>query len=346
MATVRSIAKKLNISGTTVSRALNNRSGISPEMREKVLKAVQEEGYDRRVGLRTSRFIGFVYPAHSFRGNFGVYHSALFGGIFESLTPHNYDFALVNLVNDKKSNESYRQFFERKELRGIIMQAHPEDMPIVEAIAEEEFPMVLVASHPTGIRSHVNWVVCDSKQPTKQAVEYLLGMGHRRIAFVTGKWQASDLEDRYNGYVDALSEAGIEPDPSLIFKVGPGVMNGVSVIRRLMGFPKPPTAVICTTQYVTMGAIRACSEMGVRVPDDLSIIGFDDADNRFLATPVYSSICQEASQLGFEAGHSLVKLIDGSVKAPIQISQTAVFEVHETTAPPPSTKWVPGKRTR
>ncbi|MCC5845497.1 MAG: LacI family DNA-binding transcriptional regulator [Verrucomicrobia bacterium] len=336
MATVRSIAKKLNISGTTVSRALNNRSGISQKTRELILKTAQEEGYDRRVGLRASRYVGFVYPAHSFRGDIGMYHSALFGGIFESLTPHKFDFALVNLLNDKKPNETYRQFFERKELKGVILQAHPEDLTIVRAIAKEKFPMVLVASHLEKEQTQVNWVACDSKRPTKQAVKYLLGLGHRRIAFITGKWHDSDLDDRYEGYIEAMGEAGIEPDPGLFFRTGPSVMDGVTVMRQLMGLPEPITAVICTTQYVTMGAIRACREKGIRVPEDLSIIGFDDKDMRFLSNPIYSSVCQDATQLGFEAGQALMRLIEDETQAPIQITHTAVFEVHDTTAPPPS----------
>jgi len=312
---------------------MNNRPGISQATREQVLKAAREMGYDRRVGLRTSRYIGFVYPPNSFGGNLGIYHAALFGGILESLSHHRYDFALVDLVSDKKKNESYSQFFARKELRGVLMQARPEDLHMVEEITDEGFPIVLVASHWSNAKHPVNWVACNSKEPTRQAMEYLIGLGHERIAFVTGNWHATDLDERFSGFSEALQAAGLKLDPSMVLRVPADVTAGMSAMRRLRSLLNPPTAVMFTTQFVTMGGLRACQEMGVRVPEDVSIIGFDDHDTRFMAAPVYSAICQDTSRLGYDAAQALIQILGGA-QQPIQNDHQAVFEVHETTGAP------------
>jgi len=346
MASMRNVAKQLNVSATTVSRALNNKSGISQATREQVLKAVREMGYDRKVGLRNSRYIGFVYPPNSFRTTLGSYHAALFGGALSALSAQSYDFALVDLVRDKDTNETYTQFFNRKELRGVLMQARPEDLHMVKEIADEGFPIVLVASHGVDTSHSVHWVACDSREPTRHAVEYLIEMGHKKIAFTSGTWQATDLEDRYMGYCDALEAAGIKLDPSLVYRLKPDVTAGMSLIRRIMSNPSPPTAVVFTTEYTTMGALRACSELGVRVPEDLSIVGFDDYQARFQATPVYTSVCQDTFLLGYDAGQALIQVLSGSVKNPIETTRKATFEVHETTGAPPAESFVSPSRKK
>ncbi|WFB36285.1 LacI family DNA-binding transcriptional regulator [Kiritimatiellota bacterium B12222] len=336
MPSMRTVAKQLNVSATTVSRALNNKPGISDATREKVLKAMQETGYNRRVGLRNSRYIGFVYPPDSFKTIIGTYHGALMGGIRSAISSQHFDFAMVDLVSDKENNENYTQYFARKELQGVIMQARPEDLHIVKEISDEGFPIILVSSHMVGNDHSVNWVACDSRKPTREAVEYLINMGHRKIAFTIGNWHSTDIEDRFLGYKDALEGAGIPFDPSLVYSLKADVTAGMGVIRQIMTQSAPPTAAIFTNPYSTFGALRACREMGIQLPKDFSIIGFDDYQSRLQANPVYSSVCQDAYQLGYDAGSALLKVLSGKNKSPITITHQAVFEVHETTGAPPA----------
>lgn len=334
--TVRAIADKLNISATTVSRAMNNRSGINPKTRQRVLEALKEAGYERKVGLRTSRYIGFVYPHESFRTTLGIYHAALLGGVLSSLSHKDYDFAMVDLAKEKKKNETYTQFFHRKEIRGVILQSRQEDQHVMEAISNEGFPAVLVASHlsNTNLKHPMNSVECDSQIPTRQAVEYLINLGHRRIAFVTGNWHDHDLDTRYEGFLEAMAQAGLEPDPTLVFRVPPDVTAGMSTIRQMISLPNVPTAAVFTTQYSTMGGLRACRELGIKVPEDFSIVGFDDYQTRFMSAPVYTSICQDAYQLGYDAAQILTRTLEGSNTEQIQVTHQAVLEINATTAPP------------
>ncbi|MDF3131150.1 LacI family DNA-binding transcriptional regulator [Kiritimatiellaeota bacterium B1221] len=336
MTSMRTVAKKLNVSATTVSRALNNKPGISQATREQVLKAMQEIGYDRKVGLRNSRYLGFVYPPGSFKTTLGNYHAALMGGIRSAITSQRFDFAMVDLLSDKENNENYTQYFTRKELRGVIMQARREDFPIVKEISDEGFPIVLVGSQGIDDNHSVNWVACNSREPTRQAIEYLINIGHRKISFSIGNWQSTDIDDRLAGYKDALKNAGIPFDPSLVYRLNPDVNAGMGLIHQIMSHQTPPTAAVFTNPYATFGALRACREMKIKVPEDLSILGFDDYQTRFMANPVYSSVCQDAYELGYDAGTALLQVINGKNTQPIEIIREAVFEVHETTGAPRS----------
>ncbi|MDA3874650.1 MAG: LacI family DNA-binding transcriptional regulator [Kiritimatiellae bacterium] len=333
MTSMRNVAKKLNVSTTTVSRALNNHPGISDATRALVVETARNMGYDKRVGLRNSSYVGFIYPPDSFETTLGMYHAALFGGALSSLSSQGYDFALVDMVRDKAQNQSYSQFFAQKELKGVLIQSRPEDMHIVKEIADEDFPMVLVASHAPNSDHPIHWVSCESREPTRQAVQYLVELGHRRIGYVTGNWHATDLDDRLLGYQDGLADAGLDQDPGLIFPIAPSISAGMSVIKRISTYPNPPTAVMFATQYNTLGAIRACRELNIKIPEDLSIVGFDDYQTRFQSNPIYTSVCQDAYRLGYDAGQTLVKILNGKVSEPVEHIHKAVFEIHETTGP-------------
>ncbi len=333
MATVREIAQRLDISTATVSRVLNSRPGIGPETRRRVMEAASEMGFDRNVGLKSSRYIGFIHPLGHFIGNMGEYHSALLGGIATSLGQGQYDLALIDPYRDKRPDESYTQFFYRKELRGVLIQVRPHNEGVARAIADEGFPMVLIANkidHP-----NINWVVCDSAGEYTRAVEYLVRMGHRRIALSMRTGPDFDHEERLRGYCEAHQKLGLPIDPELILRIEGNNESGAAAIRLLRSLTRPPTAIMFTNAAPTCGALRACRELGIDVPKDLSIIGFDDDRKRYDIDTPFTAVCQDAKQLGIEASSWLMRYIDGQVHGPLRLTLPTIFEVHKTTGPAP-----------
>lgn len=332
MATVKQIADHLRVSSATVSRVLNSRPGIAPSTRRRVLSAANKLGRERNVGLKASRYIGFVHPLGQFIGNIGEYHAALLGGMGQALGQQQYDLALIDPYRDKRPDETYTQFFMRKDLLGVIIQVRPRNVPMVEAIAQEGFPMLVVASrheHPK-----VNWLVVDSASQYVAAVEHLYHLGHRRIALAVRDPRDYDHDERVRGFMEGCRRFKLPVDPALCWTVTGDVSSGASVIRRMSSLPDRPTAVVFTNGAPTRGALRACAELGWSVPGDLSIVGFDDSTRRYEAAPTYTSVCQDAEALGLEAASLMGRILDGTIAQPVHAVLPGLFEVHQSTGAP------------
>ena len=334
MASVREIAEHVNLSPATVSRVLNSRPGISDDTRRRVLAAASQMGVARHTGLKTTRYIGFVHPLGHFVGNMGDYHASMIGGVVACLGQDQYDLALIDPYRDKRADETYAQFFMRKDLRGVIVQVRDENAHVVDRIAEEGFPMVTVASESDSPK--VNWVVCDSGREVTRAVHYLARLGHRRIALGIRPESDFDHVSRRAGYRAAHRELGWSLDPALEYDVLAESEAGASLVRQLVSETHRPTAILFTDPAPTVGALVACRQVGLDVPGELSIIGLDDSRTRYQCSPPYTAICQDAQRLGHEAASALVKLIEGDLTGPVQLRLPAVFEVHATTGPAPA----------
>ena len=330
MATVRKIAKAMRVSAATVSRALNNHPEVSADTREKVLKVANEVGYFGAVSKRNTTYIGLVYTSDT---RFYEFDAVLMSGILRGVGEQRFDVAIINLERDKAEGETYTQFFMRKGVRGVILRTVTRSRHICRAIAQEGFPHVVVADHFEN--PNVNYVRFDSRDDSRRAVEHLISLGHRRIALAVHAVADSDHAARAEGYHEAITAAGLKPDPELVVSMLADLDGGKSTINRLMSSPNPPTAIYFTDPLACVGALSRAHVMKLRVPDDLSIVGFDDGDMRFRTWPELTAVCQNAAQLGFEASLWLTRKLAGIENESIRKDMSTSFEVHETTGPPP-----------
>jgi DNA-binding LacI/PurR family transcriptional regulator len=330
MPSVRDIAKRASVSITTVSRVLNNHPHVSPDVRGRVLAEANRSHYVATVGRRSTNNIGFVYSGDRTLGS--PFDAGLFEGIGDALEDFDYDLLILETRRACRAGETYSDMFLRKGVRGAILRATAQSRAICEAIVAEGFPAVVIGER---FRSgSVPFIYTDTRKTSAEAIDYLLGLGHRRIAICINTVDDSDHMDRLHGYRDALESRGIEPDPRLIWRVPAHRDGGPQAIKRVLAASHPPTALYITDPLVCVGALVEARRMGISVPEDLSIVGFDDGDLRNCVIPRMTAVCQDASALGREAFLMLNRFMNHERNPSAFRVPQSWFEIHATTAPP------------
>ncbi len=332
MPTIRQVAECAGVSIATVSRVINNSSAVTDEIREKVLDAVNRCGYVPNVGRRTTSFLALVYAGPFSLGS--PYDSALVEGMVQAMDGTDLDLVILNPMRDKRPDETYTQFFLRKGVRGVILRSTVEGRPVCRQIADEKFPAIVVGDHfehPT-----LPFVYADSTDPSRQAVEHLLTLGHRRIAFASNEFEDGDHVDRFTAYSKALEDHDIKVDRSLVYHVPARKPSGAQLLRTMMSSTHPPTAVFVTDPPVAVGLINESRNMDMEIPHDLSVVGFDDRDARNYVFPLMTAVCQDARQLGYDAFAELARSIDaGSGAKTRDCVSTCWLEINNSTGQPP-----------
>lgn len=331
MASVRQIAKRVGVSVATVSRALNNHPEVNAETRARIIEAANRSGYSPTIGKRLTTVIGLAYPGDPVRPGYGDFDSTLLAGILQGVNEQKFDVKLVSIERDKSAKESYTQFFMRKGLRGVVIRTFEDTRRVCEEIAEEQFPHVVVADHFDNPR--VNYVWSDSRDDSRRAVRHLIDLGHRRIALAVHSIHDTDHRDRREGYHQALADAGIAFDPELVVEILANFEGGATAVNRALALPDPPTAIFFTDPIATLGGLRRCHELGISVPAEVSVVGFDDSDIRHHNFPAFTAVCQDARRLGYEAALRLTRALTGNSEARIRQTFPTMFEINRTSGP-------------
>ena len=329
MSSVRQIANELGISVATVSRAINQHAGVSEATRRKVLMAADKYSYRPSTGRKPTNVIGLVYPEEPVKSDLGDFEAALLSGILRGVYEKKHDLTFISAARDKHVDESYTQFFHRKGVRAIIVRSLG-DTTLVEKIAEENFPIILVADRSDDLR--VNYIDSISRDTSKKAVDHLIGLGHKRIGLAMHNKVDTDHKDRELGYLDAIENAGISPDKSLVVQAEANTAGGEMMLTRLLELEDPPTAIFFTNPMSTIGALHKCLRLGIKVPKDLSIIGFDDSVSRFQTFPRYTAVCQDAVALGVEAARWITRAAQSDTKEVYREVRPTTFEALESTS--------------
>ena len=331
MASVREIAKYAGVSITTVSRVLNNHPNVSAEVRESVLSAANKARYVATVGRRAVNNIAFVYTGERSLGS--PFDAALLQGIGDGLEDYPYDLMILDARRARRAEETYSNLFMRKGVRGAVLRATSQSRGVCEAIAAEGFPLVVIGERFEGTK--IPYIYTESREASRDAVSYLLDLGHTRIAVCLNVVEDADHTDRLAGYKDALAGKGLAFDESLVWRVPANRGSGAQVIKRVLATTERPTAVYMTDPLTCVGAVSEARRAGLAIPNDLSILGFDDGDLRYTVFPSMTAVCQDATALGREALVLLESFMSG--ETPSGTSGKALrcwMELHETTGRP------------
>jgi DNA-binding LacI/PurR family transcriptional regulator len=244
-----------------------------------------------------------------------------------------YDLKITHLRRDKSPKETYSQFFFRKGIRGAIIRSTSADRDVARLIGDEGFPAVVLGDrfdHP-----RLAFAFNESGTASREGVEHLISLGHRRIAFAANDTDDGDHIDRLEAYRRTLSKHGID-HIELEFRVPAHRLDGAQLMRKMMIASSPPTAVFIADPLTACGAINEARKLGLRIPEEMSILGFDDTDSRFSVEPTMTAICQNSRELGRLAFELLVDRIEGAEDdIPGELGK-AWLEINHTTARVPT----------
>jgi len=330
--TIRQIADLAGVSIATVSRVLNGRDDVSDETRDLVSRVIRENGYTANRsarGLSAGRtglvgiLVPLVYPA---------YFSAILAGAAEALSERN-----LQIVLSPTGHEHDREVSVLDRLHGLtdgaLIILPEESSDELERLLDGGYRFV-VLDPLMPLDDRIPSVSAAHTSGADQAMRHLLELGHRRIAQITGPsgWVAT--EDRRRGYRGALAAAGILPDSALEIEAEPEIAPGRDAATYLLDLPEPPTAIFAFNDNIAIGAIQAARARGIRVPDDLSIVGFDDVEHAVIVTPALTTVRQPLAEMGRTAVSLLNRLLDGHGFETLHLELATRLVVRDSTAPP------------
>lgn len=313
--TIADVAKYAGVTKTTVSRVLNNKGEISPETREKVLKAVEHLGYRRsRIArsLATDQtfLLGLIVPSIS-----NEFFTEIARGAEDTAWENDYKILLCNTEGDGDREEGMFLFLEDIQVDGIVVCSPrlPEErlVPLVEQFQN----VVVVNGQGIAWRELAGAIETADAGGMKQAVNHLLLTGRRHLTYVGGPADARVSTERYHGFVDALEEAGHTLNPAWHTVCHPADVNGGYVAtRQLSHVLSEIDGLVCFNDLVAAGAIRACHELGLHVPDDIAITGCDDIQLATLVQPSLTTLQTPKHDIGALAVNMLLERISGQRK--------------------------------
>ncbi len=336
---VRELARRLDVSIATVSRALNGHPEVAPQTRDRVLELASSLNYDPQNARRErrspeARSIALVYPSSPVIYGFGTFEAALLGGVMQGLREQRYSVTIIDLEHERLPGESYRAFFERRGVRGAIVRTPTNRRDFAGEIAAEGLPAILVADRTDD--PNLGYIYTDSRADSARAVDHLVLHGHRRIGLIRHFVMDADHTDRLEGYLEGLARNGIDADESLIVESRGGTAEGgAAALDDLLALPEPPTAVYVTNPVPTTGVLHRCLQLGIRVPEEFSVVGFDDSDIRMGAFPPFTAVCQDARQMGVEAARWLSRLAEGHHRGLPRERRSTHLSIHQSTGPAP-----------
>jgi LacI family transcriptional regulator len=331
--TIRDIARLSGVSIATVSRVLNDRPDVSTETREAVLEVVRRLGFStnrsaRALSAGRTGLVGVTLPiVHA------PYFSFILAGAAEGLYEQDMRAILCPTLHQHEREVTLLDRLMHGTTDGAILLLPEETSEELTLLQEQRFPFVVVDPR-VQLDEGIPSVTAAHASGAKRVTEHLLSLGHRRIAAITGPegWVAT--EERRNGYHAALAAAAIIPDPSLEMASNWMISGGYEAGAALLEKPDPPTAIFAFNDNLAIGAMRAARARGLRVPEDLSIVGFDDTEEAAIVTPALTTVRQPLAEMGRMAVSLLVRLLDKQRVEALRVELATRIVVRESTAPP------------
>lgn len=307
--TIKDVAKAADVSVATVSRVLHNLTGYSDKTRQKVMRAVEELGYQpnaiaRGLVNKRTQTIGVLFPDVS-----SSFSSDILRGIEEIAQEKGFSVIVCNTAEEGKRTMKYLQVLREKQVDGIVFTSEVLKDEYFQAIKEMRVPVILV--NTMSRKYMIPYVKVDDRQAAYHATDYLIQKGHREIAMLTGsmKDQIAGFP-RFDGYRQALADNGIEYVESLVACGDFELESSRKAMKKLLAEAPPFTALFAASDEMAIGAMRAAMEQGLKIPDDISIIGYDDLKFARMVYPPLTTIHQPLTAMGRLASEKLITLIE------------------------------------
>jgi LacI family transcriptional regulator len=317
--TLEQIARAAGVSRSTVSRVVNNEPYVRTEVRERVWEVVDEMGYHpnaaaRSLASRRSQILGIVIPRAVNNVFVDPFFPALLQGLSDAASERGYHLMLSMLSHPSEEEAFYRRALRSQMLDGLIISSAALDDPLIPRLLKGGFPFVTIGRHPN--QPAASYVDVDNMQGARMAVEHLVNQGRRRIATITGPLETMVGVDRLEGYKAALRAAGAPIENELIARGEFTEPSGYAAMQRLLR--AKPDAVFAGSDLMAMGALRALRQARLRTPEDVALIGFEDAQIAASAEPPLTTVRQPVYRLGTTAIDLLLRLVEDEERGPFR----------------------------
>ncbi|MBM7682886.1 LacI family repressor for deo operon, udp, cdd, tsx, nupC, and nupG [Pullulanibacillus pueri] len=301
------VAKLAGVSTATVSRTLQNPETVKEETRQKVFKAIKALDYmpnvlARQLRRMETKTILVVVP--NIENNV---FSQIVGGIDAVANERGYKVLLGNTNHRVEKIYDYIDHFKQRQVDGMIVLLSNLPDPVLQDLANE-FPIVVTPDAKATVE--VSTVTLDNVESGKRATDHLLKLGHRRIAHISGTLDITSSQDRLQGYQQAIVEGGYFVDHTLIKEGDFTFSSGFEAMSALLNTSVPPTAVFCASDEMAMGAIKSIKSRGLKVPDDIAVVGFDNIKFSEVFEPTLTTMAQPLFQMGKKAMTVLIERIN------------------------------------
>ncbi len=335
------IASIADVSIDAVNRVLTGDKSIPQAEYERIVETFRDVDHLHiPAATRTAPSIGIPLP---FMSLIGDYIGEVMQGISSGARELGVNLNMYTRPEGSTENLSadelgirYQHLFGETGNDGLILIIPDVDTQLLHLCRTQQIPYVLMNHDPDEDDNNFNEVIVaiDNRTAIKEAMSYLIGLGHRRIGFITGLMQTSDAKQRRQGYIEALEAADITFDPNLVGTGNWLEQSGYEAALSLLKVPDVPTAIVASNDLMALGAARAASEMGLRVGKDLSLIGFDDIALASEVSPSLTTIAQPMDELGNAAVKLLAQLINGVSPSSPHVLFEAKLVVRQSTSAP------------
>jgi LacI family transcriptional regulator len=306
--TIQDVAKKAKVSVSTVSRVLNGKVDVASETKDRIHAVIDGLGYTTNLAARSMRslrknLVGLIMPDVAY-----PFAIEVMKGVNRAIAESEFDLLVYTTGDVRKSG---RASHEQKYV-SLLTNSISDGVILVAPVADElNVDAPIVSIDPLASNPNYPSVHATNYQGALDAMEYLLGLGHKRIGYISGRAELESSNRRLMGYREALEKSGISIDEKLIALGDYTTETGVTGARYLLGLEEPPTAIFSSNDQMAIGVFQVAEEMGIRIPDDLSVVGFDNiTESKYMGL---TTVDQFISEMGYVATQILIKLINGEV---------------------------------
>ena len=333
--TIAEVAKLAGVSPSAVSMYLNNRPGIGVETQVRIADAIDELGYVPRSNTakqKSKGFVGIVVEKLPTLLTGDLFYADVTSGIQREAERLGYSIA-VSVISEP--TELLPRLVAEDAVIGLLALGGGDITDqLLKLIINSDMPLVTVDNQSD--RQPLNSVVVDNHRGAYLATQHLIELGHRRIAIIQGPRKYKSLTERFHGYLNAMIDGGLGIDWELIQRpVSSGMPNkGYREMKTLLSLATPPTAVFAVSDRTALGAIPAIEEAGLGVPDDISIVGFDDMPPYAYPAPALTTVTSERLAMGHIAMQRLHRVIKNPRSVPINIVMPCQLVIRDSSGEP------------
>jgi LacI family transcriptional regulator len=330
---MRDVAERAGLSVSTVSHVINNTRAVSDESRQRVMAAMEELEYKpnalaRSLRRRKTNTLGMIVPDSA-----NPFFAEVARAIEDTSFAQNYSVILCNTEGNLKKQQAYTNVLIENRVAGILFVAAGISTELVNDLEQRRVPLVVIDREVPGVE--VDTVMTNHAQGGYLATQHLIELGHQRIACIAGNSEVSPSAERLTGYRRSLEDSNLTYDQRLVIKGDFQYESGYEATTQLLNLDAPPSAIFACNDLMAVGCISAARELDLRVPEDISVVGFDDVRLASFTNPPLTTVAQPIFEIGALATKMLLeRLLDLDAPPRMKRLDTRLHIRHSTAARP------------